>query len=252
MTPLRIYRLWLGPAAMPEEYVGYGYSWARLNPGWQVVDFFGVDVDAQALLVPPPPNYTREVFEPSFLTKNNQDVWYELANGAVAPVPMDPQVAIATQRADVAGYEIVAKLGGLYVNCDMQPLNPLANLCVPMGQAMVAKESPAHLSNAAMAAPLNHPFFNLLVRDLSKRFFDHRNHPMNQATGPYYLTEQYKDWGLLTDRPGVHAAAQNFFNFAHYSNVPKGMNALAFIKDAKDWGAIAIHHWGHRGQQRPD
>lgn len=250
MTPLSIYRLWLGPADMPARYVQYGYEWAKLNPGWVVVDLFGQGVGAKPVEIPSPPNYLRQEFHPTALV--NFKVFEELALGAISPIDtMDPGVAICTQRADVAGYEIVYTFGGLYVNCDMHPLNPLCRLPVPMGQAMVAREDPAFLSNAAMASPAGHPFFGYVIEELGKRFWDMRWKPMNKVTGPYLLTDCYKSWALVDDRPGVFVPNARVWNYASYNDVPKGGTADAFVTEARQWGAVALHDWGHRGQQQP-
>lgn len=250
MTPLSIYRLWLGPADMPAIYVEYGYEWARLNPGWTVIDLFGQGVGPENVDAPQPYNYNVEYFHPDLLI--NQNVYDELALGAISPIDtMDPGVAICTQRADVVGYELVYKNGGMYVNCDMQPLNPLHLLPVPMGQAMVAREDPKFLSNAAMAAPQGHPFFGYVIKQLQERFFQNRWKPMNKVTGPWLLTECYMDW-KLRDEPGVFVPRTEAFNYANYIDVPLGGNADRWITEARSRGAVAIHHWGHRGQQRAE
>jgi len=248
---LTIHRLWLGPGYMPARYGRYGHEWARLNPSWRVIDWLGAGVAIEHVEGDLPPNYGAMLFDPSVLT--NLKVWDELAQGAVAPVPMDAGVAIATQRADVAGYEIVHRHGGLYVNCDMQPLHPVSALMIPMGAAMVAREDNRFLSNAVMyATGPDHPFWRFVVRELPGRFFANRHKPMNFSTGPYLLTDCFNEWMTLAQEGApVFVPSIQMFNYALYGQVPLGGDASAYVEQARKWGAVAIHHWGHRGQQHP-
>lgn len=215
-----IHRLWLGPAPMRERYKEYGRMWAELNPGWEVHDWSEADL-------------------PKLI---NQDIYDELENGAVAPIPVPPHVAIATQRADVAGYELVHMFGGVYVNCDMEPLRPLDGRLPDT--AWAAYEDNTYLNNGAIGAPQpGSPFWAAVIEELPKRFRRMPGQPFHQVTGPYLLTDVYrsKDWtGQFTALP------RELFNYASYMQIPIGGTAAPFRDAAYRAGAIACHHWGHR------
>lgn len=217
----KIHRLWLGPAKMRDRYKEYGRRWAELNPGWEVHDWSEADL---------PPLI-------------NQDIYDELGNGAVAPIPLPPHVAIATQRADVAGYELVWMFGGVYVNCDMEPLRPLDGN-IPTDTAWACYEDENLLNNGALGAPEpHHPFWKAVIDELPKRFRRMRGEPFHKVTGPYLLTDVYRsrDWGGL-----FTALPKHLFNYASYMQIPIGGTAAPFRDAAYAAGAVACHHWGHR------
>lgn len=218
-----IHRLWLGPNPMPQRYRGYGASWAALNPGWTVHDWTAEDL---------PP-----------LT--NQAVYDQLGGGAVAPIPLDPQIAIAVQRADVVGYELVHRYGGVYVNCDLEPLRPLDG-ALP-DTAWAAYEDATYLNNGAIGAPEpGSAFWAAVIHELPRRLAALPGRPMNQTTGPHLLTHVWRsrDWtGAFTALPREH------FHYAHYDRIRLGGTATAYRQAALDAGAIALHHWGHRHDQ---
>lgn len=214
-----IHRLWLG-SPMPDRYAAYGRAWAELNPGWEVHDWGAHDLPTLA----------------------NQQIWDELEAGAVAPVPLPPHVAIATQRADIAGYELVHMFGGVYVNCDIEPLRPLDGH-LP-ATAWAAFEDPRFLNNGAIGAPEpGHPFWAAVIAELPRRFRRMAGQPFHQVTGPYLLTDVYRsrDWfGQFTALP------RESFHYASYTQVPLGGDAHAFRAAAYAAGALGVHHWGHR------
>ena len=216
-----IHRLWLG-SPMPARYAAYGRAWAELNPGWDVHDWGAHDL----------PRLT------------NQDIYDQLQHGAVAPVPLPPHVAIATQRADIAGYEIVHRFGGVYVNCDIEPLRPLDGHLPDT--AWAAYEDHRFLNNGAIGAPEpGHPFWAAVIEELPRRFHAMPGRTFNQVTGPYLLTDVYRshDWaGLFTALP------RETFNYASYAQIPIGGTAAPFRDAAYGAGAIALHNWGHRAQ----
>lgn len=215
----KIHRLWLG-SPMPDRYQEYGRRWQELNPGWEVHDWGAHDLPRL----------------------QNQDIWDELEAGAVAPVPLPPHVAIATQRADVAGYELVAMFGGVYVNCDIEPLRPLTGRLPET--AWAAYEDARFLNNGAIgASEQGSPFWQAVIDELPRRFRAMPGQPFHQVTGPYLLTDVYRtrDWtGRFTAMP------REAWHYASYTQVPLGGTADQYRQAAHDAGALGVHHWGHR------
>lgn len=244
-----IHRLWLGPTDMPRHYVQYGVRLAELNPSWVVNDWLaqGVDVDYGDTT---PGNYQLRQFDPQILM--NEKVWHLLGNGAIAPVPMDPRVAIATQRADLAGYELIYRYGGVYLNCDIEPLRPLSEIAAPLGAAWAGYEDDYYLNNGAIGGPAFHPFWGTVIQAIPARLAEMPNDPMNVTTGPHLLTTVLQQWrreGLDTAWGHFHCMPRHIFHFANFVQVPLGGDASAFRDEALKAGAIGLHHWGHRGQQ---
>lgn len=223
----KIHRLWLG-SPMPDRYRAYGRQWAEMNPGWELHDWTADDL-------------------PKLI---NQDIYDELENGAVGPIPLPPHVAIATQRADVAGYELVHRFGGVYINCDLEPLRPLDELLVWdafSDAAWAAYEDDNFLNNGVIAAPEpGHPFWAAVIEELPRRFRAMPGQPFHQVTGPYLLTHvaNSRDWGER-----FVALPRETFHYASYTQVALGGTADQYREAAYEAGAVALHHWGHRHDQ---
>ncbi|CAL9366447.1 glycosyltransferase family 32 protein [Streptomyces sp. enrichment culture] len=214
-----IHRYWSGPD-MPQRYRDYGSQWADMNPGWTVHDWTDADLPPLA----------------------NQRVYDQLADGAVAPVPVAPEVAIATQRGDVIGYELVHRFGGIYINCDLEPLRSIDGQLPDT--AWAAFEDANWLNNGAIGAPgPGSPFWATVIAELPHRFDRMPGQPFNRVTGPYLLTDVWRsrNWnGQFTTMP------REAFHYASYNQIAIGGTAADFREAAYKAGALALHHWGHR------
>lgn len=219
MNNKTIHRYWSGPP-MPQRYRDYGTQWASMNPGWIVHDWTDDTLPALA----------------------NQRIYDELAHGATAPIPVTPQVAIATQRGDVIGYELVHQYGGIYINCDLEPLRPIDGKLPDT--AWAAFEDDHWLNNGVIGAgEPGSPFWAAVIDELPRRFDRMPGQPFNRVTGPYLLTEiwQSRNWdGLFTTVPRAT------FHYASYNQIPIGGNADPFREAAYAAGALGLHHWNHR------
>lgn len=213
-----VHRIWLGPRPMPDRYRAYGQRWEQLHPDWEVHD------------------WTQDELEQ--LPMVNRAVWEALADGANSGVPMPAEQAIAVQRADVAAYELMRLFGGVYVNCDIEPLRPLGPLLAQHpGRCIVGHEDQRFLCNAVMIGPANAPLWNTITLRLGPRFTQRRWHMMNQVTGPWLLTE------VVAENPGLAVQLPvTAFYPVHYTAIPSGQHAPAGDYPSS-W---TLHHWGHR------
>ena len=210
---MMVHRVW-GGGRMPDDYRRYGQPWADLNPGATV-----------------------HLFDESWLRARvwtNQhvvdDLWRRDAGRR--------STELFAQLADVVGYEIVLRFGGLYVNCDMEPVRPLGALA---SEAFVCWEDDRWLVNSAMYAPApGHPFFAEVVAALPDSYW--RGGLMNRTTGPGLLTAC---WRQSTHPP--KALDPVVFGPHHWSQIPKGGTADGLDVPA---GTVAVHHWGHRRDGR--
>lgn len=218
--PHTIHRIWGGPDKMPKDYRDYGRKWEELNPGWQVKD------------------WTRL---PRLI---NQAVYDDI--GLMDPLLTPDPVAVATQRADVASYELLWKYGGIYVNADIEPVRPLDTLLEKVGaNAWASFEDSYFLVNAAMGGPARHPFWRAVIDALPERYWNARRGEMNTTTGPHLLTSVWKGW----DQGGFVTLPREVFNPVHFSQVPAGGNADGILSEYPP-DTIAVHHWGHRKSGR--
>jgi mannosyltransferase OCH1-like enzyme len=218
-----IHRLWIGPNPIPEPYVEYGKRWAELNPGWEVREWTEADVEEMGL--------------------TNRRIWDHIKeHGGNSSIAHNYAAARATQMADVAGYEIVYRHGGVYLNCDMEPLRPLADLPADGGDAWACLEVDHWLNNGALGGPAGHPFWKLVIDELPRRWDRMPGRPMHIVTGPHLLTEIAYGVG----RRRITILPNHLFNYVLYDKIDLGGDASAFRQAACDAGAISLHHWSHR------
>jgi len=210
---------------MPERYVEYGRRWAELNPGWKVIEW---DQDS----LPIDWFYNKVVWD--MITENGTNP------GAYMP----PDQAIAVQHADVAGYELVYTYGGIYVNCDIEPVRSLDPWIadVVCGRAFAGYEDQRFLVNAVLGGPPRHRFWRTVIEALEPRYRLMPGQMMNMVTGPYLLTDVHSTWG---DPSSFYAVPREVFNPIHHGSIPAGGYVTGFNPD-DHLETIAVHHWGHR------
>jgi mannosyltransferase OCH1-like enzyme len=203
---------------MPENYVVFGERWEELNPGWVVIDHGEEVIQLWPDLAP--------VF----------NHLYERDKGV-------DSIELHVQVADIVGYALVREFGGVYVNCDMEPVAPLADKLPDGPWASYENEEDWRIVNAAIGAPrAGDAFWSGLLAGLPARYFAHPYDEMVMTTGPGYLTD-FAHW-----YPGqLHVLAKNTFNSVHWSQIEPGGDAFRFSHPEE---AIAVHHWGHKKDMR--
>lgn len=218
--------MWLGPKPMPQKYVSFGVRWAQVNPGWKVRHWGWKD------------------WESGELNRNSDIIQDILNNGPYTGIPLNSAVAKMTQVADVLSAEILYRHGGVYVNCDIEPVHPISSYVFPEG-AWACYEIAHWLNNGVMGASSDHQaFWWDYMAALPGRFFDSEwyQKPMHQVTGPWFLTD------FIRDRSDFTALPRELFHLASYEDVPVGGDASNFRAEAERRGAIGLHHWNHRSK----
>lgn len=213
-----VHRYWGGSRPMPEEYVHFGEKWEELNPGWIVKDWGEEAVQ----MFPDLADVINDLYE--------RDAGRD-------------GIELHVQVADVLGYAFVREFGGIYVNCDMEPVRALPDDLPDMAFASYENEEDWRIVNAAIGAPQpNDPFWVGVLVELPKNYFDRRLDEMVMSTGPGFLTE-------FNDRlPGfLHVFPKSTFNSVHWKQIEVGGDASGFEYPES---AIAVHHWGHRKDHR--
>lgn len=223
-----LHRLWLGPRPVPPEYSRYGSAWATMNPRHTVVLW------TQATLP----------------RMRNQDVLDDL----VARDGGRKGIELYVQMADVIGYELVHRFGGVYLNMDIQPVRPIDRLYTEAGlegKAWACWEDSEKLVNAVLGGPAEHPFWDAVIQALPERYRAYGpGTEMVFSTGPHLLTSVYHALG--GDRnPDFVGLPAHTFNPVHWDQVPAGGDASALF----DWsnppaGVYGVHHWGHKRDGR--
>lgn len=206
--PRLIHRIWFGPRDMPELYRQFGERWADMNPGWQVHDWRYEDL---------PPLVNQETFD--------------AIGDTIRPNPGGAKgdSVVQVQRADIASYELLLTYGGLYLNCDIDPVRPLPDGFTDHA-AVLVHETSFYLSNAFMAAEPDHPLMRRVVADLPARVDQRRHDPINEVTGPHLLTAC---WRSMPDAD-VEVWPAHMVNpwIASHEGEPHP-------------DSVCVHRWGH-------
>lgn len=153
MIPKTVHRIWLGKARMDREFQDYWRRFKELNPGWDFRTWR--DADLEWIV-------NREVFEES---------------------------PTLSERSDVARFEIIARHGGIYVDTDVEPLQPLDKLLRP--SAFAGWEYSNRLGTAVIGGEAGHPAFEHLVQWLPSWAHDHAGSRPDERTGPLFLTTMW-------------------------------------------------------------
>lgn len=221
VIPKKFHWLWFGPQKLPMEYVGYIREWLALHPDWE-----------------------GHIWQPPFIGEiRNQDVYDSIHFGRVQPFSMaghPPEIASAVQLADIVGYELIWKYGGVYLNCDIKPIKNIESL-IDGKRAFCAKEDDAHLVNMAMGCVPGHEFFNAVIERLPSRVMELQGMPFEHQTGAKLLTEVYGwgNWDLDVHSPEI-------WNPVHFSQVPSGGSGVNGFDANAHPESYAVHGWGHR------
>ncbi len=193
MIPRILHRIWLGDRDIPCEYEGYWQQFQRLNPSW------------------------------SFCTWTDEGMSW-LQNGR----EFDLATSYA-QKADIARYEIVLLMGGVYVDCDIEPLKSFDDSLLE-ASAFVGLEDGNYVCNAVLGAEPRHPFIGELVARLPESFERWIDGPINRQTGPLFVLDviRSQEWdGLVIHEPST------FYPY-HWSESDPGI-----YPDA----SYTVHHW---------
>lgn len=198
MIPRLMHFVWVGPA-MPRQFAHYIAGWRTLHPTWDVRVWGDDDLDWLR---------NREAF----------DLAERIAPGSEGQL-----------RSDVARYEILERFGGVYVDCDFEPLRPIDALLDDHCFAAWETDD-VWVNNAIIGATVGHPLMRDLVVRLPHNIRVNRGKRPNHLTGPRFLTPLAK-----RHRVTVHPSAM-FYPYRWDELDRAG-------EDFPD--AYAVHHWSN-------
>jgi FkbM family methyltransferase len=194
--PRTFHFVWLG-GAMPSRFDRYVRQWQELHPGWQVRVWGDDDL--------------------GFL--ENRSEFDAAANFA--------------EKADIARYEIVHREGGVYVDCDVEPLRNIEPLLVG-AQFVVGEETPSVYAIGWFAGVPGHPVLRYVIDELPESFSARTGAPTNQRTGPEFFTRCVR---RVIARDGLDVRVLPREALYPYSYTQGDLSHVSFP------GAYAVHHW---------
>lgn len=210
MIPKVFHRIWVG-SDMPTEFVEYGRQWQELHPGWQLLDW-------------------------------NEDTFPELVNQDL----VDRAERIAPRNigqfvADVVRLELLYQVGGVYIDCDMEPrrcIEPLLDSAqVPNGLFAAWEVDWVWMNNAIMGARAEHPFLLTLIERLPESVRRRPHSKPNVMSGPQFLTREVN----RARAPMTVFESKLFYPYL-WSELDRA------DEDFPD--AYAVHRWNNRRKAR--
>lgn len=195
-VPHKIHQIWVGGAPMPEEFRVWGEKWAALNPGFVRKLWTDRDVELMTLRC---------------------KLEYDMADSPA-------------MKADILRYEILYAEGGVYIDCDVEPLKPIHTIITPNLRGFVCLEDHRGpwFGNAVLGACVGHPFFDKLLNELPDNVTRTWHRPPNERTGPVFLTNNWRQ-GDTTVFPRTW-----FYPYSHTEKERRG---------EKFHGSFGVHHW---------
>lgn len=211
MIPRTIHQVWIGNP-MPEQIARYCATWQAHHPGWEY-RLWDEPAIAEFGLV-------------------NQDLYDRADTFAMAG--RGNQV-----RSDIVRYEVLHRIGGVYVDADFEALRALDPLLEDV-ECFAGWEIEGRWVNMALSgsAPA-HPFLTECIRRLPAniRRYDGRTGITSSTSlsGPRYLTPIWR-----SHRREVRIFPQKLF-------YPYDWRAVGTPAENGPWpDAYAVHHWGNR------
>lgn len=199
--PRIIHRIWVGPP-MPEKLIEIGHQWANILPDW---DHILWDEASLEWLI------NRQLF-----------------NQASRLVPAD---AVGQFKADIARYEILARYGGVYVDCDLEPLRDISSLHI-YGAWAGWEFQDKMVGNTILGGQSEDPFWTTATKMIPESVKINTGKRPNWMTGPHFVTR------LHERADGLHVYPQSFF-------YPYGYDQLdRHGEDPKE--AYTRHLWWHQ------
>ena len=190
MIPRLLHRIWIG-GAIPEPFETYWRAWRDLHPGWELLTWT----------------------ERELVGLVNQALYEEM-----------PTLA---GKADVARYDILASHGGVYVDCDVEPLRDISPLLDGVG-AFCGWEDGDNITNAVMGSEQGHPAALALATELPGWAAAYSADLPNRRTGPAFLMAFWRYREDVVKFPPV----------TFYPIPPGGQGQAPWPEES-----YAVHHW---------
>lgn len=207
--PKIIHQIWLG-GKFPEKYVYYRDKMMDINKGWEYKLWTDDDVDGFGL--------------------KNIKLFNNIKNlGA---------------KSDIFRYEILERLGGVYIDTDfdtVKSFDDLLHLDAFAGNGHVAAPE---IFNSIMASIPNHKYMSAIVKELQKieNFNDNIDGVMNN-TGPYFVSRVFYDTINESDNVVIFPT-KFFFPFpATYRHIPQNDKYNTITNSFNNKNTYCLHLW---------
>jgi mannosyltransferase OCH1-like enzyme len=197
--PRIFHHIWVGPDPLPLEFEMNRASWQAHHPAWE------------------------------FRLWNEDNLPADLRTPAVYERERRP-----VERADILRLEVLWKLGGVYVDIDMECLRPLDELVENL-DFFGTEIKPGRITNTVVGAAPRHPILDQALRDLRPQEpgarFD------KASSGPLFLAAVVRQYPRITTYSRELFYPMTAQERAHAFAVH---HAARTWKDAEDWRDVTL------------
>jgi len=205
--PKIIHQIWLGGnGKLPKKYHSLQKTWIDNHPDWEYMLWTEKEIEELGLI--------------------NKKLFDETDNYGA--------------KSDIARYEILYKIGGLYVDTDFECLRSLEifnHLCD--FYAGIVYNAQTQINNGLIGSIPGHPILKLCIDNLKPKEGD-KDDNIPKRTGPWHLTRNFILEVEKWNGPCVAFPVGFFYPWPHYH---RHQNRLSQIRKWIKPETYAIHHW---------
>ena len=206
MIPRILHAFWGGPP-MPAHLAAYLRRWQELHPYWEF-----------------------RLWTPDNLPRlRNQDLFD-------APEIYSPKSNPWQWRSDLARYELLYDMGGVYIDCDLEPLRPIDPL-IEGCESVIAREDEKMINNAFMGSAPGSAFLADVLAGLRPSALSRPTERVNRTIGAHYLTR------VARRHPELRVLPAKLIYPLHWSKLSRREAAR------RDEQAYTVHHWWNKTKQ---
>lgn len=207
--PKIIHQIWVGPNPLPKSCEHFAETWKKNHPDWEYKLWRDKDIEEFGL---------------------TNKHWYDKT----------PNYG---QKSDIARYEILYRLGGVYVDTDFECLYPFDGLhhCLDFYAGIVAWGK-FRLLNALIGSAPNNKILEKCIETMDLDVIHHNDPRINitYTTGPWLLTRCFLDQ-VQNRGKCVVFPVNYFYPWPWYTK-----HTTSTRKQIEQWmcpESFAIHHW---------
>lgn len=212
--PKIIHQIWLG-SRLPQQYRIWQQTWIDYHPDWTYILWTDTDIENFPLI--------------------NRKL-YDVCNSLGA-------------KADIARYEILYQFGGLYVDCDVECLQPcdIFHHCCDFYASCdnAEKNNIMRITNALIGVKPAHPIMKMCIEKIHKQPIKPLvgSETIIAVTGPGVLTASFCESASLWDGPCVVFPATFFVPLPWSGRFKEATSSDERVKDWIKPESYAIHYW---------
>lgn len=165
VIPKIFHRIWFGNKKMGETEINHEKMLANIYPDWKITTWNDSNIRELGLT-------TQSLID---------------------------RINITAAKSDIARYEILYRLGGVYIDTDVEPIKNIEPIIGGL-DAFIGREDRKIVCNAIIGVIPGYPMLKEVVRDIEASWDNPNNKDVNRKSGPNFLTkyiDKYQADGTL-------------------------------------------------------